>query len=62
MDNHHRYVPKNGKNFLRIPVHVGGMTIETMRDAKAAWAMPVNTAARFEGLEPVPKSSTGVFY
>ena len=55
MDNLHRYVPKNGKNFLCIPVHVGGMTIERMRDAKAARAVPVNAAARFEGLEPVPQ-------
>ena len=54
MDHLHKYVPKNGDDFLRIPVHGDGLSIERMREAKAARAGSITAAARFECIEPVP--------
>ena len=56
MDALHKYVPSKGADeFYRIPVHGDGLSIERMRDAKAARAGSLTAAARFEGLEPVPQ-------
>lgn len=56
MDTLHQYVPrKNEENFFRIPVHGDGLSIERMRDAKAARAGSLSASGRFEGLEPVPQ-------
>ena len=55
MDTLHQYVPTHGDNILPIPIHGDGLSIERMRDAKAARAASLNAAGRFEGLEPVPQ-------
>ena len=56
MDILHKYVPKKSEDeFFRIPVHGDGLSIERMRDTKAARAGSSTAACRFEGLEPEPQ-------
>lgn len=56
LDILHSYIPERTEDeFFKIPVHGDGLSVERMRDAKAARAGSQTAAARLEGIEPVPQ-------
>ncbi|KAJ8311298.1 hypothetical protein KUTeg_011150, partial [Tegillarca granosa] len=56
MNRLHMYIPRLGENhFFPVLCHGDGLSVERMRDAKAARAASATKERRLESLEPVPQ-------
>lgn len=56
MDSLHKYVPTvENDQLFSIPCHGDGLSVERMRDAKAARSASFTKEGRLEGLIPVPQ-------